>query len=94
MRNIFQNIYPLSFDNADIICIRQPSLLDKIPPDERFSSQQLVNDLNRQGKDAHYFPNTDEIIDFLITEAKSGDLVLVMSNGGFDNIHERLLKSL
>jgi len=42
MRNIFQNIYPLSFDGADIICIRQPSLLNKIPPKERFSSQQLV----------------------------------------------------
>jgi UDP-N-acetylmuramate: L-alanyl-gamma-D-glutamyl-meso-diaminopimelate ligase len=94
MRNIFQNIYPLSFDGADIICIRQPSLLDKIPPKERFSSQQLVNDLKNQGKDAHFFPDTNEIIDFLITEAKSGDLILVMSNGGFDNIHERLLKSL
>jgi len=94
MRNIFQNIYPLSFDGADIICIRQPSLLDKIPPKERFSSQQLVNDLKKLGKSAHFFPDTDEIIDFLITEAKSGDLILVMSNGGFDNIHERLLKSL
>jgi UDP-N-acetylmuramate: L-alanyl-gamma-D-glutamyl-meso-diaminopimelate ligase len=94
MRNIFQNIYPLSFDGADIICIRQPSLLDKIPPKERFSSQQLVNDLKNQGKDAHFFPDTNEIIDFLITEAKSGDLILVMSNGGFDNIHERLLSVL
>jgi UDP-N-acetylmuramate: L-alanyl-gamma-D-glutamyl-meso-diaminopimelate ligase len=93
MRNIFQNIYPLSFDGADIVCIRQPSLLDKIPPEERFSSQQLVNDLKHQGKDAHFFPDTDEIIDFLVAKAKSGDLILVMSNGGFDNIHERLLKS-
>jgi UDP-N-acetylmuramate: L-alanyl-gamma-D-glutamyl-meso-diaminopimelate ligase len=94
MRNIFQNIYPLSFDGADIICIRQPSLLDKIPAEERFSSQQLVDDLKHQGRDAHFFPGTDEIIDFLVTIAKSGDLILVMSNGGFDNIHERLLKSL
>jgi UDP-N-acetylmuramate: L-alanyl-gamma-D-glutamyl-meso-diaminopimelate ligase len=94
MRNIFQNIYPLSFDGADIICIRQPSLLDKIPPEERFSSQQLVDDLKHQGKDAHFFPDTDEIIDFLVTTATSRDLILVMSNGGFDNIHERLLKSL
>ena len=77
-----------------LTCIRQPSLLDKIPPKERFSSQQLVNDLKKLGKDAHYFPDTDEIIDFLMGEAKSGDLILVMSNGGFDNIHERLLKSL
>ena len=94
MRNIFQNIYPLSFDGADIICIRQPSLLDKIPPKERFSSQQLVNDLKKLGKSAHFFPDTDKIIDFLITETKSGDLILVMSNGGFDNIHERLLSVL
>jgi UDP-N-acetylmuramate: L-alanyl-gamma-D-glutamyl-meso-diaminopimelate ligase len=94
MRNIFQNIYPLSFDGADIICIRQPSLLDKIPPEERFSSQQLVDDLKHQGKDAHFFPDTNEIIDFLVTIAKSGDLILVMSNGGFDNIHERLLSAL
>jgi UDP-N-acetylmuramate: L-alanyl-gamma-D-glutamyl-meso-diaminopimelate ligase len=94
MRNIFQNIYPLAFDGADIICIRQPSLLDKIPPEERFSSQQLVDDLKHQGKDAHFFPGTDEIIDFLVTIAKSGDLILVMSNGGFDNIHERLLSVL
>jgi UDP-N-acetylmuramate: L-alanyl-gamma-D-glutamyl-meso-diaminopimelate ligase len=94
MRNIFQNIYPHSFNGADIICIRQPSLLDKIPPKERFSSQQLVEDLKLQGKDAHYFPNTDAIVDFLISIAKSGDLILVMSNGGFDNIHEKLLNSL
>jgi len=94
MRNIFQDIYPHSFEGADIICIRQPPLLDKIPPEERFSSQQLVNDLKHQGKNAHYFPDTDEIIDFLVTKAKSGDLVLVMSNGGFDNIHERLLSDL
>jgi UDP-N-acetylmuramate: L-alanyl-gamma-D-glutamyl-meso-diaminopimelate ligase len=94
MRNVFQNIYPLSFDGADMICIRQPSLLEKIPLQERFSSQQLVADLKDQGKNAHYFTDTDAIIDFLVTEAKSGDLILVMSNGGFDNIHERLLKSL
>ncbi|MGA7143263.1 MAG: UDP-N-acetylmuramate:L-alanyl-gamma-D-glutamyl-meso-diaminopimelate ligase [Desulfobacterales bacterium] len=94
MRNVFQNIYPLSFDGADLICIRQPSLLEKIPPQERFSSQQLVADLKDRDKDAHYFTDTDAIIDFLVTEAKSGDLILVMSNGGFDNIHERLLSTL
>jgi UDP-N-acetylmuramate: L-alanyl-gamma-D-glutamyl-meso-diaminopimelate ligase len=94
MRKVFQDVYPLSFDGADIICIRQPSRLDKIPPGERFSSQQLVDDLNRQGKDAHYFPDTEAILDFLVTESRSGDLVLVMSNGGFDNIHERLLNLL
>lgn len=94
MRKVFQNIYPLSFDDADLICIRNPSRLDKIPPAERFSSQKLVADLTNRGKDAHYFPDTDSIIDFLVTEARPGDLILIMSNGGFDNIHEKLLSVL
>jgi len=94
MRKVFQNIYPLSFDDADLICIRNPSRIDKIPPVERFSSKKLETDLINRGKDAHHFQDTDSIIDFLVKEAKSGDLILVMSNGGFDNIHERLLSVL
>jgi UDP-N-acetylmuramate: L-alanyl-gamma-D-glutamyl-meso-diaminopimelate ligase len=94
MRNVFQEIYPLSFDGADMICVRKPPLLEKIPENQRFSSQQLVQQLKNQGKDAYYFDDTEPIIQFLIKTVKSGDLVLIMSNGGFDNIHQRLLKVL
>ncbi|UCH23558.1 MAG: UDP-N-acetylmuramate:L-alanyl-gamma-D-glutamyl-meso-diaminopimelate ligase [Deltaproteobacteria bacterium] len=94
MRDVFQDVYPLCFDPADLICIRKPPLLGKIPPDHRFSSEKLVQDLKKRGKIAHYFSDTAAIIDFLVQEAKSGDLILIMSNGGFDNIHERLLEKL
>jgi len=94
MRAVFQDVYPESFDGADLVCIRKPPLLQKIPEAERFSSEKLVEDLKRRGKNAHYFPDTDSIIDFLLDRASSGDLILIMSNGGFDNIHERLLESL
>ncbi len=94
MRRVFQNVYPLCFDEADMICIRKPSRLDKVPEQERFSSEKLVEDLNTRGKDAHHFEDTDKIIEFLPKHARSGDVILVMSNGGFDNIHERLLKCL
>ena len=94
MRNIFQDVYPTVFDDADLICIRQPSLLSKIPESLRFSSEKLVADLRRRAKEAFYFPDTDAVIDFLLRTVRSGDLVLVMSNGGFDNIHERLLARL
>jgi UDP-N-acetylmuramate: L-alanyl-gamma-D-glutamyl-meso-diaminopimelate ligase len=94
MRNIFQDVYPLSFDGADLICIRKPPLLKKVPPAEWFSSEKLVADLKKRGLDAHYFEETDHIIDFLLQNARPGDVVLVMSNGGFDNIHERLLQAL
>jgi UDP-N-acetylmuramate: L-alanyl-gamma-D-glutamyl-meso-diaminopimelate ligase len=94
MRNVFQGIYPASFMGADIVCVRKPPLLHKIPPEERFSSKKLVEDLKRLGQEAFYFPDTDAIIDFLIQESKPGDLILIMSNGGFDNIHEKVLEKL
>ena len=94
MRNIFQDVYPKAFDSADKICIRKPALLKKIPSEDRFSSQRLVKDLNKRGLDATCFENTDEIVDFLTQAARPGDVILVMSNGGFDNIHERLLEKL
>ena len=94
MRDIFQNVYPLAFDFADLICIRQPPLLEKIPVDERFSSEKLVADLQQRGKDAHFFEDTDAIVEFLVARTVPGDLILVMSNGGFDNIHEKLLDRL
>ena len=94
MRSVFQNIYPDAFEAADRICVRQPPLLNKIPPDQQFSSVQLVEDLKKKGKSADYFKDTDGIIAFLAKEAAAGDVILVMSNGGFDNIHTRLLDRL
>jgi UDP-N-acetylmuramate: L-alanyl-gamma-D-glutamyl-meso-diaminopimelate ligase len=93
-RKVFQSVYPASFDAADMICIRQAGLLDKIPVDQRFSSEKLVADLVSRGKEAYFFQDTEGIIDHLVHIACPGDVVLIMSNGGFDNIHIRLLAAL
>ena len=67
--------------------------------DEVFlSSQDLDWDINTvvdalNGK-AQVFDTTQAIIDALVSKAKPGSSILVMSNGGFDNIHQRLLESL
>ncbi|MGA6926699.1 MAG: UDP-N-acetylmuramate:L-alanyl-gamma-D-glutamyl-meso-diaminopimelate ligase [Desulfosarcina sp.] len=94
MRKVFQDAYATVFDAADRICIRKPPLLKKVPDDQRFSSRQLVEDLNRRGRTAAYFEDTDAIIAHLADSAVSGDVILIMSNGGFDNIHEKLLRVL
>jgi UDP-N-acetylmuramate: L-alanyl-gamma-D-glutamyl-meso-diaminopimelate ligase len=94
MRAVFQDVYPTVFDAADLVCIREPALLHKIPEDERFSALQLVEALRKRGVPAEYFANTDGIIEFVAGKAAPGDIVLIMSNGGFDNIHERLLNAL
>jgi UDP-N-acetylmuramate: L-alanyl-gamma-D-glutamyl-meso-diaminopimelate ligase len=94
MRDVFQDVYPACFDPADRVCIRQPPLLEKIPADRRFSSEQLVADLQQRGCAARFFADTDAIIADLVAEARPGDVILIMSNGGFDNIHARLLDAL
>jgi UDP-N-acetylmuramate: L-alanyl-gamma-D-glutamyl-meso-diaminopimelate ligase len=94
MRNVFQDVYPAAFDAADLVCIREPALLHKIPENERFSASRLVADIGKRGVAAKYFEDTDNIIEFVSKEAKPGDIVLIMSNGGFNNIHQRLLEAL
>ena len=46
------------------------------------------------GKDAKAFEGADKIADYLAAEAKPGDLLLIMSNGSFDGLCEKLLKKL
>jgi len=93
-RAVFQERYANAFPAGDIIIVREHMPLDNVPPEEQFSSARLVSDLREQGRDAYYFAGTDEILDFLVEKAKPGDVVAILSNGGFDNIHERLLARL
>jgi len=94
MRKVFQNNYVSVFDSADRVCIRKPSMVKKVPEKERLSSRQLVADLKSRGVDATHFEDTDSIIDDLVRSSQPGDVILIMSNGAFDNIHERLLNAL
>ena len=94
MRKVFQNDYVGVFDAADRILIRRPSAIAKVPENERGSSEKIVADLKRRGRDAMHFDDTDAIIGDLVDTSRPGDVILIMSNGGFDNIHERLLESL
>lgn len=94
MRNFFQDIYPDSFLEADMVCICQPGVKKKIAETEKFSTQRLVADIAKKGIDAYHFENSEAVIRFLLSTLKPGDLVLIMSNGGFDNIHVKLLESI
>jgi UDP-N-acetylmuramate: L-alanyl-gamma-D-glutamyl-meso-diaminopimelate ligase len=93
-RNIFQTRYASSFDNADLIMIPEPPLVEKIPPAERFSSQRLVKDVKKRGVNGYYFPNTNQLLGALLGKVRASDVILVMSNGAFDNLPKRLLDLL
>ncbi len=93
-RSIFQNQYVHSFDSGDCILVREPVPLDNIAAQDHFSSARLASDLRKRGLEATSFSTTDTILDRLEQLLKPNDVVAILSNGGFDNIHERLLARL
>ena len=93
-RNFFQRDYPESFSKADVVLIRKPPLLEGVPPEERFSSERLAADLGAAGLEAGYFENSDDLLAAMLDRLRPGDLAVIMSNGGFDGLHGRLLAGL
>ncbi len=93
-RKVFQEAYASAFGAATEVLVREPAPLANIPEADRFSSRQLVDDLASRGLSAGYFSTTEEVLSYLDGSAREGDVVVIMSNGGFDNIHQRLLELL
>lgn len=93
-RAVFQEAYAKAFADASRVLIRATLPLDDLPPDRQFSSQKLAETLRRQGQEASAFADTESIIDELAATSRSGDKIIILSNGGFDNIHARLLERL
>ncbi len=93
-RSIFQKDYVPVFDKADEVIIRQPDKLPGLEAAEMFSAAVLVDDLRARRLRASFFSGTDEIIDYLLKTLSPGDVAVIMSNGGFDDIHVRLLEGL
>ena len=65
-----------------------------VPEQRRLSPERVVAELNAAGTHARYAPTTGAIVDIVSGEAQAGDLVVVMSNGAFDAVHEKLLAAL
>jgi len=92
-RRVFQDDFARALGKADKV-ILPPVFRSSLPEDQRLSAEQVIADLQRQGVDARYLPTTDAIVQAVARDAARGDVVVVMSNGGFDNIHQKLLAGL
>lgn len=93
-RKVFQNEYAKAFRSADLVYIAQPFDQSKIDAKDRFSTDELIQDLRQHGKTADSGTNADGILAKMVPALKPKDVILVMSNGGFDNIYQKLLASL
>jgi UDP-N-acetylmuramate: L-alanyl-gamma-D-glutamyl-meso-diaminopimelate ligase len=92
-RRVFQDDFARAFAGADEILIA-PVFRSTLPEDERLSVPRLVRDLNQRGQSARAADAVDDIITAIVRERRAGDLVFLMSNGGFGGIHRRLLEAL
>ena len=90
---IFQSDFARAFEAADRVLL-PPVFRSTLPADQQLSVEELVTDLKAAGKEARHFPGVQDIVDAITRDARPGDLVVVMSNGGFDNIHQKLLDGL
>jgi UDP-N-acetylmuramate: L-alanyl-gamma-D-glutamyl-meso-diaminopimelate ligase len=94
-RAIFQKDYAVAFDSADLILLKEPSPIEGLAKEELFSSARLASDLiNTRKLAAEAFETTDDILNRLKNILQEGDVVAILSNGGFDNIHVRLLDQI
>jgi len=92
-RRVFQDDFARAFAAANEVLVA-PIFRSKLPESDRLSIPQLVRDLHAQGLSAREADSIEDIVAGIAKEHRPGDLVVLMSNGGFGGIHQRLLRAL
>ena len=93
-RAVFQQQLPDALKLADGVFISQVARLEQIPEDERLNPERVVAAVANTGRPAFYESNADAIVNRIVSMVQPKDVIVVFSNGGFDNIHEKLLMRL
>lgn len=91
-RKIFQDVLPEALMIADAVLIGPVNRAQLLGEQERLSPEQIADSLLERGRPAKAFESADEIAEYLADNAKSGDLVMVLSNGSFDGLSGKLLE--
>jgi UDP-N-acetylmuramate: L-alanyl-gamma-D-glutamyl-meso-diaminopimelate ligase len=92
-RRVFQQDFAAAFGAADEVVVAAV-FRSSLPESERLDAVQLVDDLRAKGQRARHLPDNDDIIRTIVQEHREGDVVVLMSNGGFGGIHRKLLDAL
>jgi UDP-N-acetylmuramate: L-alanyl-gamma-D-glutamyl-meso-diaminopimelate ligase len=88
-RNFFQQELAESLAQADEIVIADVYRASRYSDAERLDVDTLVSSLRAAGRGAHHLPDADAIVAGITPELRAGDVVAVLSNGGFGGIYEK-----
>ena len=93
-RNLLQSELEDSLSQADGVFISEVPNPEKVPDGELLDVESVIENLSSRGKEAFIGLSSDDIVNKLIPLTSSGDTIVVLSNGGFGGIHEKLLEAL
>ena len=93
-RKVFQREFTAALSGADEVILAGVFGAEAIPAGERLSPEEVAAELRASGRPARVIPEVDGIVSRLSETCRAGDLVLVMSNGGFGGIQGKLAASL
>jgi len=93
-RRIFEQEFIKAFDPADTVVVARVFGGTTMSVEEQLSPDRVVEGVRARGKIAENFDSTDEIVQYVAGNAAPGDQIVVMSNGGFDGIHRKILERL
>ena len=89
-RKVFEAELSESLAQADEIVLAGVFKSDAIPETERLHGENVIARLTAIGKTARLLPSADDIVDAVAPELREGDVVAILSNGGFGGIYEKL----
>jgi len=93
-RKVFEEALPPALALADSVVLAGVFRAQQLGDDNRLEPETVAEGVRALGKDAVVLPSSEAIVEHLAARAKTGDLLLVMSNGSFDALCEKLLKKL
>ena len=93
-RKVFQESLPKALALADRVVLGGVFRAQQLGDENRMNPETVAESVRELGRDAHVFTGSEAIADYLATEAKPGDLLLIMSNGSFDGLCEKLVVRL
>jgi len=89
-RNVLQEALARSLALADEVVIAEIFKSEAIPEPERLDLRRVAAEIQKHGKGARIIASADEIVNSIAPELRSGDVVAILSNGGFGGIYEKL----
>jgi UDP-N-acetylmuramate: L-alanyl-gamma-D-glutamyl-meso-diaminopimelate ligase len=93
-RAVFQHELPKALAEADGVVLAKVARLELLPEGDRLHPEQVVADITAAGRAAFYEPDVSAIIARLRPLVHEPDVLVIFSNGGFGDIHRRLLAEL